>query len=109
MSTNQWQGEDVRGLIGADAFRRIEAAFRQRAVERLDHIRAALSSGDLETVARQAHALKGASATFGHAELSLLASALDEAARTRAPDLSQCVERLSMAVASIAADATRGD
>ena len=60
----------------------------------LADIIAASSQGDLETIGRRAHSLKGASANIHAQSLSAAAASLENAARAKAPEIEGLVRQL---------------
>lgn len=72
------------------------ALFVDEMPERAKTIRSHHASGDLESLRRAAHQLKGAAGSYGFAPISAAAAELDQAIRSGAPDdrISAHVERL---------------
>jgi PAS domain S-box-containing protein len=70
-----------RPNVGPAAVRDVVKVFRTDALERLAGLVAATEAGDLVAVARQAHALRGASSGVGAAHLTTLCRLLEEGAK----------------------------
>jgi two-component system, sensor histidine kinase and response regulator len=91
----------------AELFLMLRAIFQEDSVVLFEKLSAALASGDLASVERAAHSLKGLSANFEATEAAEVALQIEAAARARQPaglapmvaDLSHQLERLRLALA----------
>ena len=63
----------------------LSARFAARAMAECDALEAAIASGSREDVRQLAHRLSGVAAMFGHPQVGLAASALEEAAESDMP------------------------
>ncbi len=76
-----------------EVFRRVLKSFLLRNGGDGERLARALDTGDIDTVLRIAHDLKGAAANLGAARLSAAAAAMEGAIRNRAPDRYASLER----------------
>jgi PAS domain S-box-containing protein len=88
----------LRQALGEAAMSELIGTFLREAPQLLATMRSAVEQGDIEDVRRAAHTLKSNAATFGAAELSEVARALEreahEGARDRALELVDGADRL---------------
>ncbi|HLG87797.1 MAG TPA: Hpt domain-containing protein [Alphaproteobacteria bacterium] len=75
--------ERLRADTTPDLFSKLLAHYLEGGRERLARIASLLARGDLTTLAREAHALKGLSATFGAPRLRAHARAIEKAAKAK--------------------------
>ena len=76
-----------------EVFRRVLKSFLLRNGGDGERLARALDTGDIDTVLRIAHDLKGAAANLGAARLSAAAAAMEGAIKNRAPDRYASLER----------------
>lgn len=79
--------EQLRNDAGPALVGELIAAFMAETGERLPRMRTAVESGDLDTVAAEAHAMKSSSGTFGALRLYRLVGQIESAATESRPDL----------------------
>ncbi len=72
--------ESRLGDLGADSLGRILGLFQDAAPRHLDRLRACVAAGDVPSLRREAHTLKGAAAVIGAKRLSDGATAIERAA-----------------------------
>ena len=99
--------EALRQITGGDAEfeRELADTFVASGDQALADIIAALKASDYDTVRKRAHALKGASANIHAVSLSVVASNLENAARTQAvPAISGLVDELAQKLAAVNAE-----
>ncbi|HEX6981112.1 MAG TPA: PAS domain S-box protein [Alphaproteobacteria bacterium] len=72
----------LRSELDADAFASLLDTFMAETRARIERIRAAVARGDHGALAREAHSLKSAAATFGAMSLSQLAASIERTAES---------------------------
>lgn len=85
------------------------AAFLADSAVRMEHLRQAASSGDMDIVLLEAHTLKGSSGPLGATRMQETAEAVERAARTgETAALAAMIDRLAAALAETQAALTQG-
>jgi HPt (histidine-containing phosphotransfer) domain-containing protein len=94
------QKQAIYSQLGADAdLSELVALFVDEMPERIATLEQAWSSGDLESLRRTAHQMKGAVGSYGFVQLTPLAAAVESAVREQAPE-EQIVETLEELIAA---------
>jgi len=94
----------LRRLIGDDEFRRLADKFLADLSQRIDTMERLGAAGDVTTIGREAHTLRGTAGSYGLQSVASLAERL-EAACTAAPG--EVAERLRALNAGMAASIAR--